>query len=54
MTRQVDLADLACGETSYEFEGCRYGDAGVPFILVGAPPGSGPKLHKPSKRAAVR
>ena len=46
MTRIIDVADLAHGETSYEFEGHHHGDAGVSFIVVDAPPGSGPKLHK--------
>ena len=46
MTRIIDLADLARGGTSYEFEGHRNGGAGVSFIVVNAPPGSGPKLHK--------
>ncbi len=46
MTDVVDMADLARGETSYEFEGCRHGDTGVSFIVVEAPPGRGPKLHK--------
>ncbi len=45
MTRIVDKADLAHGESSYEFEGHHH-DAGVSFIVVDAPPGSGPKLHK--------
>ena len=46
MTRIIDVADLARGETSYEFEGYHHGDARVSFIVVDAPPGSGPKLHR--------
>ena len=46
MTRVVDLGDPARGERAWEFEGYRYGDAGVSFIVVDAPPGAGPKLHK--------
>ena len=46
VARIIDIADLAHGETSYEFEGYHYGDTGVSFILVDAPPGSGPKLHR--------
>jgi quercetin dioxygenase-like cupin family protein len=42
----LDIADLAHSETAYEFEGHHYGDANVSFILIDAPPGSGPKLHK--------
>jgi mannose-6-phosphate isomerase-like protein (cupin superfamily) len=45
MTRVIDKTDLARGETSYEFEG-HYHDASISFIVVDAPPGSGPKLHK--------
>jgi mannose-6-phosphate isomerase-like protein (cupin superfamily) len=45
MTRIIDKADLAHGETSYEFEGHHH-EAGVSFIVVDAPPGRGPKLHK--------
>ena len=45
MTRIIDKADLAHGESPYEFEGHHH-DAGVSFIVVDAPPGSGPKLHK--------
>ena len=44
--RILDVADLAYGGTSYEFEGHRHGDTNVSFIVVDAPPGSGPKLHK--------
>ena len=46
MTHIIDIADLARGETAYEFEGHHYGDTGVSFIVVDAPPGSGPKLHR--------
>jgi mannose-6-phosphate isomerase-like protein (cupin superfamily) len=46
MTHIIDIADLARGETAYEFEGHHYGGTGVSFIVVDAPPGSGPKLHR--------
>lgn len=46
MTHIIDVADLAHSETSYEFEGHHHGDTSVSFIVVDAPPGSGPKLHK--------
>lgn len=45
MTRIFDKADLAQGETTYEFQGSQH-DARVSFIVIGAPPGSGPKLHR--------
>jgi mannose-6-phosphate isomerase-like protein (cupin superfamily) len=45
MTRIIDKADLVHSETSYGFEGHRH-EAGVLFIVIDAPPGRGPKLHK--------
>ncbi len=45
MTRVLDLADLGAGESDDEFQGYLHG-AGVSFILVDAPPGGGPRLHK--------
>jgi mannose-6-phosphate isomerase-like protein (cupin superfamily) len=45
VTRVLNLADLAVGETSAEFEGHEH-DAGVSFIAIDAPPGSGPRLHR--------
>ncbi len=44
--RVIDASDPAQGGTSYEFEGHRHGGANVSFIVVDAPPGSGPRLHK--------
>jgi mannose-6-phosphate isomerase-like protein (cupin superfamily) len=37
--------NLAHSETSYEHDGHHH-DAGVSFIVIDAPPGSGPNLHK--------
>ena len=45
MTRVVDMADLARGEDANEFQGFRHG-TGVSFIVVDAPPGGGPRLHR--------
>jgi mannose-6-phosphate isomerase-like protein (cupin superfamily) len=45
VTRILDLADPARGEDAYEFQGFHL-DAGVSFIVVDAPPGSDPKLHR--------
>ena len=45
MTHIINKTDLAHSETAYEFQGHRPG-AGVSFIVVDAPPGSGPKLHR--------
>ena len=44
--RILNKADLAHSEIAYEFEGHHYGDTNVSFILIDAPPGRGPKLHK--------
>ncbi|MDP8932046.1 MAG: hypothetical protein M3O70_26635 [Actinomycetota bacterium] len=44
--RIIDIVDLAHSETAYEFEGHHHGDTSVSFIVIDAPPGSGPKLHK--------
>ena len=43
--RRVDLADPARGDGANEFQGYHLG-AGVSFIVVDAPPGSGPRLHR--------
>ena len=45
MTRILNKGDLPHSETAYEFQGDDH-DAGVSFIVIDAPPGSGPKLHK--------
>jgi len=46
VVRVIDMSDLAHGGTSYEFEGHRHGGTGVSFIVVDAPPGGGPRLHR--------
>ena len=43
--RILDLADPARGDDANEFQGYHY-DARVSFIVVDAPPGGGPKLHR--------
>ena len=45
MTRVIDMADPARGDDANEFQGHHH-DAGVSFIVVDAPPGSGPRLHR--------
>jgi hypothetical protein len=45
VTRVVDMADPARGENANEFQGFRHG-ADVSFIVVEAPPGDGPRLHR--------
>jgi mannose-6-phosphate isomerase-like protein (cupin superfamily) len=45
MTRVLDIADPARGEEAGEFQGRLLG-AGVSVIVVDAPPGGGPRLHR--------
>ena len=45
MARVLDRADLTRGDNADEFEGYRHG-ARVSIIVVDAPPGDGPKLHR--------
>jgi mannose-6-phosphate isomerase-like protein (cupin superfamily) len=44
-THILDLADPERGDDPGEFQGCSHG-AGVSLIVVDAPPGGGPKLHR--------
>lgn len=44
--RVLDRTALMPSDTAYEFEGDDYGAIGASVIVVDAPPGSGPKLHK--------
>ena len=43
--RVIDLADPASGDDPNEMQGHHH-DAAVSLIVVDAPPGSGPKLHR--------
>jgi hypothetical protein len=45
VARIIDIADLAHGETSYEFEGHHYGDTRVSFILTWEQPTTQPCEH---------
>jgi mannose-6-phosphate isomerase-like protein (cupin superfamily) len=42
----LDQDRLPLSGKTREFEGDDYGNAGVSFILVDAPPGGGPSLHR--------
>jgi quercetin dioxygenase-like cupin family protein len=44
--RVLNRTDLPHGALSYEFEGRVLGDVGASVIVVDAPPGGGPRLHK--------
>lgn len=45
MARVADLADPERGDDANEFQGHHLG-AGVSIIVVDAPPGGGPRLHR--------
>jgi len=42
----IDQASLPSSGTAHELEGYLHGDVAVSIIVVDAPPGSGPSLHK--------
>ena len=44
--RVLDKTDLSPSEIAYEFVGYDHGAIGASVIVVDAPPGSGPRLHK--------
>ena len=44
--RLLERSELRPSATSYEFMGYDHGEIGASVIVVDAPPGSGPKLHK--------
>lgn len=45
MVRVIDKSELHATKTAWEFEGTKFGDTNLTFILVEAPPGTGPRLH---------
>jgi quercetin dioxygenase-like cupin family protein len=46
MTRVIDKDELPHSGSAHRFEGCRYGDVNVSFLLSETPPGRGPQLHR--------
>jgi quercetin dioxygenase-like cupin family protein len=44
--RVLERTDLMQSESGYEFVGYDHGEIGASVIVIDAPPGSGPKLHK--------
>ena len=44
--RVLDRANLPHSAIAYEFVGCDHGEVGASVIVVDAPPGSGPRLHR--------
>lgn len=45
MTIVIDKSRLLSTDIGWEFEGTQFSDAKVSFIIIDAPPGTGPKLH---------
>jgi len=45
MTIVINKFELPSSEIGWEFQGSQYGDTNVSFLIIDAPPGSGPKLH---------
>ena len=45
MTFVMNKVELSSSEIGWEFEGAQHGDTNVSFLIIEAPPGSGPKLH---------
>jgi mannose-6-phosphate isomerase-like protein (cupin superfamily) len=45
MTRIISFSELEPSDIGFEFEGYKFGNTDVTFIVVNAPPGKGPKLH---------
>lgn len=45
MAAIIELKTLSTSETSYRFEGGRFGGVPLSFFLVALPPGEGPGLH---------
>src|SRR4029078_604587 len=45
MTIMINKLDLPSSEIGWEFQGSQYADTNVSFLLIDAPPGSGPQLH---------
>ena len=45
MTIVIDRENLLLTDIGWEFEGIQFSDTNVSFIIIDAPPGSGPKLH---------
>jgi quercetin dioxygenase-like cupin family protein len=45
MTIVINKFELPSSEIGWEFQGSHYADTNVSFLLIDAPPGSGPQLH---------
>ena len=45
MTIVINKVELPSSEIGWEFEGAQYGHTNASFLIIEAPPGSGPALH---------
>ncbi len=45
MVTLIARETLPHSATAYQFQGEQFGEVGVSFFLIDAPPGGGPKLH---------
>ncbi|MEO7911893.1 MAG: cupin domain-containing protein [Roseiflexaceae bacterium] len=45
MTIVINKLDLPSNDIGWEFQGAQYADTNVSFLIIDAPPGSGPALH---------
>jgi len=45
MTIVINKLDLPSSDIGWEFQGSQYADTNVSFLIIDAPPGSGPALH---------
>jgi mannose-6-phosphate isomerase-like protein (cupin superfamily) len=45
MSRNIQFSELQKSDIGWEFEGYKFDDTGITFIIVNAAPGEGVKLH---------
>src|SRR3954452_24081221 len=45
MTIVINKLDLPSSDIGWEFQGAQYADTNISFLIIDAPPGSGPALH---------
>jgi mannose-6-phosphate isomerase-like protein (cupin superfamily) len=45
MTIVINKLDLPSSDIGWEFQGSQYANTNVSFLIIDAPPGSGPQLH---------
>ena len=45
MIRVINKVELLSSDIGWEFDGSEHGGVNVSFLIIAAPPGSGPQLH---------